>query len=777
MADETTSDSGKRRHHSSVSSTSSSKLLTKSTKSKHKAQELPHAAESGSLQDSVRAPLEETVMSMRDGGPRKAEQLPPSKSTTQQDSAAAPLKEASLPMSEHNSTSSACSFPGETVDKQDAHLPRTEAEDGVTLLLEWVQNKPVMLLCETPGCVRHAQELNTAMNTSTGPCDDFYKFVCGSWKPKRSEPSMIARTFDESADIAVSEMENPEDAVLPIAAQYYHSCVDERIETDSEIKIFKSFMADLGLAWPDRPGNGSLDPLEVLLNLSINWNFHMFFNLRAMPRYRGRRQTLYIRRGMLSNWPDTNLVVEGFKELVERHIEQLNVGPTAINYHELFDVVRDIIAAALSIPIGATEDVLFRLKDFDQHMNTRRSLQWETLLNKFHQPQYTWNLESIVFIEDTSILSKLDDLLKKYQTKIASLLAGFSWVYIRKNLLIVTGKPMLCLTGDAEQLRQKFKRECLSHVQSFFGVVVSARHLYARYNDTVRKRLNSFFESVRDQVVAEIDAARWIEVSVKQKVITKVRDIGFNAMPEQSFFSKVALNSLYSSFSRLSGSFVRNYINVARAYRQVIGHENFVSIYSKRLVARAPSRYNYYYNIAFMSLGTLEPPFLYLDGTSAMQYGSLGTLIAQCMVRSFDRHGVLVNHRGVRDSWWGPSRAYDRVVDCDLGGTEHSSSNVSAGRHAALFPLAPALTASFDAYRKAVAKKTPDDQDELRLEGLEEYTDDQVFFMTYCLMSCANRGNGEVCNVPLRHTKRFATAFECPIGSPMNPEKKCLVFE
>ncbi|KAK8781529.1 hypothetical protein V5799_017131 [Amblyomma americanum] len=616
------------------------------------------------------------------------------------------------------------------------------------------------------------------MDTNVDPCEDFYKFTCGSWKPAGNERSLISRVFESSSNIAMQEMQSdPKLSVVPTAPQCYQSCISARTDIASELEIFKKFKQDLGLKWPERTQRADVDPLVLLLNMSINWNFHMFFNLRAFPVYKKRRQTLYIRRGLMKpKWQDLTRLQQ-WRANVKEHCTLLKANVADSVYTELEGIVKDLMNAAISVPPDATNDTQFELKVIE-HFIQRGSHWWREQLNNFHKPEYEWTLESPVALEDETILVKLDRLLKDYADKKAALLTGFSWVFIRTNLWLIAGKPELIHGGDPSALAKTMKRACLNYVQSHFGLIISARHIYARYNSTVRSALQAFFDTLLKQTRQKLIGASWIDNGVKERAFTKLNELGFNAMPDDRFFSKVDLNRLYKDFPRIRGPFVENYIGIAKAYRRVIGHDSFVSIFSKRLGGGDASRYNYHYNIAFVSIGAMEPPVLYDDGTMAMQYGTLGTMLAQCMVRSFDSRGAFVNEKGENDAWWGLSEEYRKRINCDLlHGEGGPSGGPGSRRQSALFPSVQGLAISFQAYRDAItAFKGPSTVDQLRLEGLERFTDDQVFYLTYCLSTCAVNSSGESCNVPLRHSPKFSTTFKCPLGTPMNPRKKCQFF-
>ncbi|XP_077539751.1 membrane metallo-endopeptidase-like 1 [Haemaphysalis longicornis] len=651
----------------------------------------------------------------------------------------------------------------------------------VVLLLVWLRSGSSVFFCKTECCLTHAKELNAAMDTSVSPCDDFHRFTCGSLVRKDKEDSMVRRIFRESARIAVAEMENTKDPALPAAAMYYQTCVKKRTPEDlkGEIDAFTRFKQDVGLMWPEKEQREKTHPLKLLLNLSINWNYHMLFNLRAFPQYRGRPATLYIRRGKLHHeWLKDAL--EGFSERVKQHCRELNATELSEKHiKEVYDAVRNMTKQSQIAPPGTTKEREIPLKNTTSYMPSRSRLLME-YVNELHRPDFTWNDESPLFLEDPKILTNLDSLLEHFKERVSLLLKGFSWVFIQENLWVVVGKPDLLPKGSKAGLQTA----CLRFVEESFGLVVMAKHIRTRYDEALRETLKRIFSTTGAQVMKAVERSGWIEAAVKQKVHSKLAAIGLNALPSEHFFAPDGLTTLYKDFSAdVSTLFMQNYINFAKAYRRIIGLNDYIEVYSKRQSGGAPSRYNYYYNIAFLSLGALQPPILYQSGSLAMIYGSLGTLLAECMVRSFDTHGVLVDEKGNSSVWWwNPnSTDYKKRAECDLLGANLVNPNEDQKQQllSALFPLPPALAASYAALRKAAADGTREYENayDVRLGNLEKFTDAQVFFLTYCLMTCSYTVLDKLkCNVPLQHTRAFAQAFQCPPGTRMNPTDKCEFF-
>lgn len=94
------------------------------------------------------------------------------------------------------------------------------------------------------------------------------------------------------------------------------------------------------------------------------------------------------------------------------------------------------------------------------------------------------------------------------------------------------------------------------------------------------------------------------------------------------------------------------------------------------------------------------------------------------------------------------------------------------------------LREAFIAYKKLEQRKSP-------LKTIEGFTPEQVFFVGFGTMWCMQESNYYLeymyksgvhapgrfrVNGAVSNNVYFAQAFNCPIGSPMNPKEKCILW-
>ncbi|XP_075551929.1 endothelin-converting enzyme 2-like [Dermacentor variabilis] len=645
---------------------------------------------------------------------------------------------------------------------------------SVTMLTRWFLT-PTMGTCTTQGCIEHAKALRAAMNESVQPCSDFYSFSCGSWKPVGRHRSVIETIFARSFDIAIQQLEsNANDSDLPITQLYFQSCVAERSEYElkNDVHMFLQFKRDLGLFWPEEwreNSSVSVPPFKVLVNMTVNWNINMIFNIRAMPGYKGRPRTLFIQRGLLS--PKWSLdTADETNRLVREHCEYLEApAPTPEQLTHVRDAYQAVVNAALSFTPDPSDEAKKVLKDINERTASKKD-KWHLYVNDMFFPDFNWGLDDVVMVQHPNILKNLNTLLDGNTDQ--SLRLGIAWALIRLTLWTITGNPRLRYQGSDIELALRRKTACLDHAASMFGLVISTRHLRATFLQQVRSYLDSVFENVKSQYRKDFADAAWIDDQVKTKLKVKMSEnLNLDSLPGSAFFSKFTTGPLYKAFPKESGSFFENFIHLAKAFRKKLASDEFVTTFSKTLGdGRVATSYSYYYNSVYFAVGALEPPLFHVDGTFAITYGSLGTLLATSMARAFDDRGITYD-KGEESPWWSSDRdAYNERFKCDLK-AKASRSGDDAARASSLWLPVLGLRASYAAYRAAI--KAEGLVEVFRLKGLEKYTDEQVFFITYCHMTCAEGSNGDECNVPVRQSRKFAYVFQCADDAPMNPKERC----
>ncbi|KAH7947746.1 hypothetical protein HPB52_015601 [Rhipicephalus sanguineus] len=631
--------------------------------------------------------------------------------------------------------------------------------------------------CTTEGCIAHAKAIIDAMNASVDPCSDFYHFSCGSWKPSGPYRSMIEQIFANSFAIAIEELEGKDnESALPIAQRYYQSCSAKRSEDllESEIQKFAKFKRDLGLLWPEQwpeESNSSVPPLKLLLNLTVNWNINLIFHVRVVPGYKGRPRTVFIKRGVLRpSW--SVYKPEVMKRSIEEHCKYLKAPvPTPVLLKEIMKAYLEVVNASLSFEPDAMDEEKTTLKDINARTASGKDKWQEYVMQSFSE--YTLRPDDVVLIQHRAILDNIGHLLESMSDE--SLRLGIAWVFLRLSFWTIVGKPHLRFEGSAAELEVRVKLTCLSHVASTFGLVVSYGHLLKRFTEDVRLQIDTVFNNVKAEYQRAFADAGWIDESVKAKLRAKISEsLNLDSLPGSDFFSSFTIKATYKNFPNTTASFFDNFVNIAKSFRKKLTSDDFVTAFSKTLGdGRVATSYSYYYNSIYFAVGALEPPLFDVDSTYSSTYGSLGTLMATSVSRAFDEHGIMYDKGEVAPWWIADREEYERRVKCDLkaGGSRSGSDNAIAS---ALYWSALGLRTSYEAFRSAV--KSDHSVDIYRLKGLEKYSDDQVFFMSYCLMTCAVDSNGDACNVPVRQMKRFATVFECSQEAPMNPTGRCPFF-
>uniref|UniRef100_A0A914MMM6 Peptidase M13 C-terminal domain-containing protein n=1 Tax=Meloidogyne incognita TaxID=6306 RepID=A0A914MMM6_MELIC len=292
----------------------------------------------------------------------------------------------------------------------------------------------------------------------------------------------------------------------------------------------------------------------------------------------------------------------------------------------------------------------------------------------------------------------------------------------------------------------------------------------------------------------------WLDTITKGKALTKLQMLQANAVYFERIFDNNYLEGIYKHYNPLRtdvpfAEMVHTFEG-ASFLRQMATNDYYDSSW---LV-------NAYYSRetnALVSLnGYLNPPIFSKDFLAVMNYAGIGVTLGHELSHAFDDWGSYYNGNGQMEDWLGPQmRAiFQKKKECfvkqygnskvqidgvwiNLNGTLTVNENIADNG---------GLNAAFKAWQVLKRSSSSLDQNIFgKIDGLEEFNGDQLFFIHYAFRQCSRLGSTWLrqrimteqhsvvparVNIPLQNSPHFAKIFACPSGSPMNPIEKCAIW-
>nr|XP_054929010.1 neprilysin-2-like [Dermacentor andersoni] len=630
-------------------------------------------------------------------------------------------------------------------------------------------------ICATDDCAAFGRDLSLAINKAVDPCHDFHAYVCGSWDDPARQDSTEARMRAAALDLALDEVTDDSSQVGK-AAQFFDSCSRAAADVKENLRQFAEFRRTLGMTWPDRSIPKGQHPLDLMINLALNWQMNFLFDMNVIVVRESA--TLLVSRGLLDAvWeqdmrnprtlPKYEIYLNDYYEILG-----VNSSQAIIETADLIQIEKEIVDAKIQFLYDAPQQDWFNVRALNDKTPAVPAGLWLNLLKK-HDKQFNWTGDHTVIVEDVRILESTDKLLQNFTHE--KLIIGLSWIFIQTHLWAVNGVPSIRFRGTYSELKTMQERGCMTYVESLLGVYSTSKMMTERYGDVAsRLYVSSLMHRMTENVKRLVKNLTWMDDESKRVTFLKLDRMTRILMPADSFFNKKERASLYSVFPDMSGkTFMTNLLAASEVYRRLRNHERFADVYSVRIFPRfGRELYLYMPNAMTIAIGDLNPPLFYRNATLAIQYGALGSLIGRQMAKPLDDIGVTVDAAGVRGQWLQPAAAavHAGKANCDVLPTTDGT----RWRPLRVFPAVVGLEiayASFIAALKVDFRLLED----FRVTHLEEFEDYKVFFLAFCYSLCSKRPQtmGDACNVPVKNSPQFAEAFRCPWNSPMNPPKKC----
>ncbi|XP_077540775.1 neprilysin-like isoform X2 [Haemaphysalis longicornis] len=650
-------------------------------------------------------------------------------------------------------------------------------------------------LCSADDCRHHAAELLAALNFSVDPCDDFQAFVCGSWERRRSNRSALVthhdRTTQTFMERAIGKLllqprlkeggSSRRNSTEGLASLLFHSCIrntssnpdaSSSTATAIDLQPFKKLKQTMRLTWPEvAPAEDTTryELLDILLGLAIHWNENFLFDV-LLVNVSTTPLTLYLTCGRpLAAW-DQYQEPDNYAQYVETYLNLLGLKVRDEDSLQLLrNVTRDILGAKVDCLKEEHNEISYRLDLLGPPAPWNPARDWLSLLNKHFSPDMSWSSDNWIVFERSSLVETFTSLQEKYSPR--ELLIGLSWVFIQSYLWLIVDMPRIRFGSygnlSVDSVFPMKKWSCLDYVHSRLGFLFP-NAIQAPF---VRPDLG-VLENLKRSAQTLIEKLPWIG-SARQQALQKIRSLTTSPTPLPEFFDVKSRDKLLETFPRLVPDFGTNFVRSSSWFKHSRRDRHRLGLYGHRSTSGyAQASYIYALNSVLVKMEAFQAPLYYANSTIAVLNAGAASMLSREVSRVFDPRGSEVDGDGRRVVWWGPnkSRDYSDRLACDLNASECCTS-------IRLFPAVPGLEIAYQAFQEDAHSDSRGPAG-WNLAGLDNLTDTQVFFITYCYAQCGQtlNGRGDYCNVPLRNFPPFSRAFKCRVDSRMNPAQKCAFF-
>ncbi|XP_059477136.1 endothelin-converting enzyme homolog isoform X2 [Neocloeon triangulifer] len=397
-------------------------------------------------------------------------------------------------------------------------------------------------------------------------------------------------------------------------------------------------------------------------------------------------------------------------------------------------------------------------------------------------------------------------LAPHYMRRLFSLINRFDKSVLHNSLLVLFARDSLLELVNTSAVGS-WDGYCTRITTNVFTGAVSA--LYVRQYSQhflleLQTRVQELFDQLKHALGGRIASSLWLDEESRAAAAAKLRTLSGHFFTWPHFWNESYVASAMSEIDVREDDFFWNVVRRYQQLRAFNGTLDEADSYEKKWAY--PFVVNAFYeqriNSIVIPLAVLTEPYFQQDMPRYIPYGKMGLIFTHEILHAFDLLGVQFDERGEKRPWLSEQAkaAFEERLECVAD--QYKSTfikkvpfmgsqidvefdwNITINENMADIS---GLHIAYEAWRREQLHLGFSDPTLPNVDLKKE----QLFFVSAAQTYCSNLSAEdyillveldfhtpfpERVNGIMMNSAEFASAFQCPLGSPMNPERKCFLW-